>query len=410
MLAERPRPVSRIRDSSEIPVGPKVVISLRGVNRLRTGHVWVYRSDIQSAQDVAPGSLVSVADERGRFFGSALYSSSSQIALRMLSAGAVFDLHTLLRERIRAALAYRERIARDTDACRLIFSEADFLPGLIVDRYNEILALQILTQAMDSESARATLISELSAGVKPVAIAERVELHIRELEQLTARASGLLLGEKTSTIFTMNGVQFHYDIGEGQKTGAFLDQRENYAAAARYGRGDALDVFCYQGAFALHLAKTCGHVTGVDSSRPALEVADRNGVLNQQDIEWIEANAFDLLKDYSAAGRLYDVIVLDPPAFAKTRKNLETALRGYKELNLRALKMLRSGGTLVTCSCSYHVGEADFLGVVIEAGRDAHKILRLMERRGQAQDHPILPSVPETSYLKCLIFDVTDRK
>lgn len=408
MPVDRSRPVSRTWDTLE--VGPKVVISLRAVNRLRTGHVWVYRSDLLSVDSVTPGSLVAVTDERGRFFGSALYSSSSQIALRMLSAGAVLDLHVLLRQRIRAALAYRERIVRDTDAYRLIFSEADFLPGLVVDRYNEILSLQILTQAMDGESVRSTLISELSDTLKPASIAERVEPHIRELEQLPLRSSGLLLGEKTNTVFTMNGVQFHYEIGEGQKTGAFLDQRENYAAAARYARGDALDVFCYQGAFALHLAKTCGHVTGVDSSRPALEVADRNSLLNQREIEWIEANAFDLLKDYSAAGRLYDIIVLDPPAFAKTRKNLETALRGYKELNLRALKMLRPGGTLVTCSCSYHISEADFLGVVSEAARDAHKALRLMERRSQAQDHPILPSVPETSYLKCLIIEVNNIK
>jgi 23S rRNA (cytosine1962-C5)-methyltransferase len=233
-----------------------------------------------------------------------------------------------------------------------------------------------------------------------------VDAHIRELEQLPPRESGLLVGEKTSTIFTMNGVHFHFDIREGQKTGAFLDQRENYAAAAQYAHGDALDVFCYQGAFALHLAGTCSRVTGVDSSRPALEVADKNALLNQREIEWMEANAFDLLKDYSAAGRQYDSIVVDPPAFAKTRKNLETALRGYKELNLRALKMLRPGGILVTCSCSYHVSEPEFLAVVAEAACDAHKTLRLLERRTQSKDHPILPAVPETSYLKCLIFDV----
>jgi 23S rRNA (cytosine1962-C5)-methyltransferase len=205
----------------------------------------------------------------------------------------------------------------------------------------------------------------------------------------------------------MSGVRFHFDVREGQKTGAFLDQRENYAAAAQYARGEALDVFCYQGAFALHLAKTCDHVTAVDSSRPALEVADKNALLNQREVEWIEANAFDLLKDYSAAKRQYDAIVLDPPAFAKTRKNLETALRGYKELNLRALKMLRPGGILVTCSCSYHVSPSEFLGVVTDAARDAHKNLRLLEQRGQAKDHPILPTVPETSYLKCLIFYVS---
>ncbi len=402
-LALRPR----TREKIVVPVGPKAVISPRAVTRLKSGHVWIYRSDVLSAKDAAPGSVLSVTDERGRYFGSALYSSSSQIALRMISQESVGDFPTLLRERVRAAIGYREPLVRDTDACRVVFSEGDFLPGLIVDRYSDILSLQILTQAMDAEAVRAALLDELTTQLKPAAIAERVEPHIRELESLPPRESGLLTGDKTSTLFTMNGVRFHFDVREGQKTGAFLDQRENYAAAAQYAHGDALDVFCYQGAFALHLAKVCDRVTAVDSSRPALEVADKNALLNQREVEWIEANAFDLLKDYSAAGRQYDVIVLDPPAFAKTRKNLETALRGYKELNLRALKMLRPGGILVTCSCSYHVSPSEFLAVVTDAARDAHKILRLLEQRGQAKDHPILPNVPETSYLKCLILYVT---
>src|SRR5215469_15532471 len=399
------RPI--VRESVAPPAGPKAAISLRAVNRLKSGHVWVYRSDVLSSASPAPGAVVAVTDERGRLFGSALYSSSSQIALRMISSGPVADFPALLRERVRNALAYREKLVRDTDAYRVIFSEGDFLPGLIVDRYNDIVSVQILTQAMDAEPVRKALVDEFSQGLSPAAIAERVEPHIRELEQLPARESGLLMGGKTSTIFSMNGVRFHYDIREGQKTGAFLDQRENYAAAAQYAHGEVLDVFCYQGAFALHLAKVSSQVTGVDSSRPALEVADRNAALNQREMDWIEANAFDLLKDYSAAGRQYDTVVLDPPAFAKSRKNLDTALRGYKELNLRALKMLRAGGILVTCSCSYHVSESEFLGVVVEAARDAHKTLRLLERRTQAKDHPIVPSVPETAYLKCFIFDVT---
>lgn len=383
------------------------MISLRAANRLKSDHVWVYRSDVLSSADADPGAVVAVTDERGRFYGSALYSSSSQIALRMISNTPVHDFPALLRERVRNALAYREKLVRDSDAYRLVFSEADFLPGLIVDRYNDILSLQILTQAMDAESVRAALLDELRQQLNPASIAERVDAHIRELEQLPPRESGLLIGERSSTVFTMNSVRFHFDIREGQKTGAFLDQRENYAAAAQYAHGEALDVFCYQGAFALHLARACSQVTGVDSSRPALEVADRNAALNGRDIEWIEANAFDLLKDYSAAGRQYDTIVLDPPAFAKTRKNLDTALRGYKELNLRSLKMLRPGGVLVTCSCSYHVSESEFLQVVVEAARDAHKTLRLLDRRTQSKDHPILPSIPETAYLKCLIADVT---
>ncbi len=384
------------------------MITQRGAERLKNGHVWVYRSDIVSAEGAAPGSVVAVADERGRKFGSALYSSSSQIAVRMISSGSISDFPELLRKRVRQAIAYREFLVHETNAHRLVFSEADFLPGLIVDRYNEILSLQILIQAMDAEPVRTALVSELAESLQPAAIAERVDHHIRELEQLPLRSSGLLAGEKTSTIFSMNGVRFHYDAGEGQKTGAFLDQRENYAAAVQYAHGEALDVFCYQGAFALHLAQRCNKVTGVDSSRPALEVADRNALLNQREVEWIEANAFDLLKDYSVAGQRYDTIVLDPPAFAKSRKNLETALRGYKELNLRALKMLRPGGVLVTCSCSYHLSEAVFLSVVAGAARDARRTVRLIEKRGQAKDHPIVPSIPETGYLKCLILAVSD--
>jgi 23S rRNA (cytosine1962-C5)-methyltransferase len=206
----------------------------------------------------------------------------------------------------------------------------------------------------------------------------------------------------------MNGVRFHYDGFEGQKTGAFLDQRENYAAAAEYAHGETLDAFCYQGGFALHLAEKCSSVTGVDSSRPALEMAEKNAALNGRELEWIEANAFDLLRDYAAANRRYDTIVLDPPAFAKTKRDLEKALRGYKELNLRAMKMLRPGGILVTCSCSFHVSAADFLKVVADAAQDAHKSLRVVESRGASTDHPVLVNVPETSYLQCLILSVSD--
>ncbi len=382
-------------------------ISRRGADRLRQGHVWVYRSDIASADGIPPGAVVGVADERGKFLGTAMYSSASQIAIRMLSKEAVKDLDGLLRRRIRDALAYRERVVRDTNAYRIVFSEADFLPGLIVDRYNDLLSLQVLNQAMDAEEVRKTVVSELEAQLKPAAIVERADARVRDLEQLPARPSGLVQGEQSSTVFAMNSVRFHYEAFEGQKTGAFLDQRENYAAAAQYARGEALDVFCYHGGFALHLAEHCSKVTGVDSSRPALEVADRNAALNGREIEWIEANAFDLLRDYATAGQQYDTIVLDPPAFAKGKSNVETALRGYKELNLRALKMLRPGGILVTCSCSYHVGREEFLEVVAQACQDMHKNLRIVENRTQAKDHPILLTVPETAYLKCIVLAVS---
>jgi len=371
-------------------------------------HPWVYRSDIVGAEDIPPGASVRVQDARGKFLGTALYSSSSQIAIRMISHGSVDDLPALIAERIRAAISYRKDLVADTNAYRIVFSEADFLPGLIVDRYNDVLSIQILTQAMDAEPVRAAIVKTLRDELGPAGIVERVEVRIRDLEQLPPRASGLLWGEKSATEVGMNGVRFLYDGLEGQKTGAFLDQRENYAAAARYAHGEALDAFCYQGAFALHVAAKCSGVTGVDSSRPALEMADKNAALNGREVDWVEANAFDLLRDYAAANRRYDTVVLDPPAFAKTKRDLDKALRGYKELNLRAIKMLRPGGILVTCSCSFHVSGADFLKVVADAAQDAHKSLRIVENRGAAKDHPILLNVAETNYLKCMILSVSD--
>jgi len=399
-----------------------VKLSARGATRLQGRHPWVYRSDITEENDIPPGTVVRVLDPRGKFLGTALYSSSSQIAIRMISHGSVADLPALVAERIRAAIAYRKELVSHTDAYRIVFSEADFLPGLIVDRYSDVITLQVLTQAMDAAPVREAILQTLRGELQPAGIVERVDAHIRELEQLPPRQSGLLWGEKSSTVICMNcekttggdasGVRFHYDGLEGQKTGAFLDQRENYAAAARYAHGESLDAFCYQGGFALHLAGKCSSVTGVDSSRPALEMAEKNAALNAtpnaREVEWIEGNAFDLLRDYAAANRRYDTIVLDPPAFAKTKRDLEKALGGYKELNLRALKMLRPGGILVTCSCSFHVGAQDFLKVVADAARDAHKDLRVLENRGAAKDHPMLLNVPETSYLQCLILSVSD--
>jgi len=385
------------------------VVNQRGAARLRGGHLWVYRSDLASAKAPA-GALVEVRDERGRPLGSALYSSSSQIAIRLVSNEALTEpaLLTLVRERIAAAVRFRQKAARETDSYRVIFSEADLLPGLIVDRYNDVLSMQMLTQAFDREDLRQAVVGSLAEHFPGASLIERVDPHIRELEELPARDSQMLRGERSSTIFSFNGVRFHFDGLGGQKTGAFLDQRENYAAAARYAHGEALDCFTYQGGFALHLARVCDQVAAIDSSRPALEVAEQNEQLNREqhrsgEIEWTEGNAFDVLKDYSSAGREYDTIVLDPPAFAKSKRAVPTALRGYKELNLRALKMLRPGGILVTCSCSFHVGEAEFVEMLSSAAADAGRRVRVLERRGAAVDHPALLNVPETAYLKCLI-------
>jgi len=400
--------------SSESPI---VTLSRRAADRLRSGHVWAYRSDVKPPPDVAPGALVTVRDDRGRTLGSALYSTASEIAVRLISSETVADdeaLLALLHERVRKAIAYRERVVEgESNAYRLIFSEADELPGLIVDRYNDVLSLQALTQAMDRADIKSAVVTELMESQKTAGVAsivERVEPRVRQLEQLPPASDRLLVGEKSTAVYTLNGIKFGFDAFGGQKTGAFLDQRENYAAASRYAHGRALDAFCYQGGFALHLSPKCESVTGVDSSRPALEMAEANEKLNpgRPEIEWMEANAFDLLRDYAAAGEQYDTIVLDPPAFAKSKRNLETAMRGYKELNLRALKMLRPGGVLVTCSCSYHVSDADFLAMLSSAAADARRKPRILQHRAQSKDHPIIIGIPETHYLKCLILSLQD--
>jgi 23S rRNA (cytosine1962-C5)-methyltransferase len=387
-----------------------ITVSSRGAARLRAGHLWVYRSDLEKGNDSPAGTLVHVRDERGRKLGSALYSSSSQIAVRMISSEEISEaeLPGLIAARIDAAVEFRKQVAHNTDSYRVIFSEADLLPGLIVDKYNDVLSMQILTQAFDREDLREVVTESLRRHFPETSLLERVDARIRELEQLPARETQLVRGDQANTVFAVNGVRFHYDGLSGQKTGAFLDQRENYAAAARWAHGEALDCFTYKGGFALHLARVCDSVAALDISRAALEVAEQNEKLNDAEhrcgeIEWIEANAFDLLKDYATAGRQYDTVVLDPPAFAKTKRAVPTALKGYKELNLRALKMLRPGGTLVTCSCSFHVSEAEFLDMLGSAAADAGRRVRVLEKRGAALDHPMLLNVPETGYLKCII-------
>lgn len=388
----------------------KVIINERAAARLRNGHVWVYASDVLNEAGAAPGALVHVLGPRDKVLGSAIYSSSSQIKLRVLGREILKseeELLQLLQHRLAEAVAYRLRVVQDSDAFRLVFSEADRLPGLIVDRYNDVYTFQVLTQAWDRPERKQAIVAGIRELAQAEHIVERVDARIRELEQLPMIESAPVHGDKASTIFTMNGVGFHYDAMSGQKTGAFLDQRENYVVAARYARGEALDVCTYQGGFALHLARVCQRVTALDISREMLEVAEQNEKLNatanRQEIEWIEANAFDLLKDYAAAGRQYDMIVLDPPAFAKSKKHLSAAMRGYKELNLRAMKMLKPEGTLVTCSCSSAVSEEDFLAMLTQAGQDAHRSMRLVEKHAQAKDHPILLGVPESHYLKCFV-------
>jgi len=397
---------------STAPVA-RVVVNAHAVARLRSGHPWIFKSDIERVDQVKPGALVRVEDQRGKPYGSALYSSSSQIALRMIASNPVDPekYPELLRYRIRQAIAYRMRVVHDSDAFRVLFSEADITPGLIVDKYNDIISFQVLTQAMDAPFAREILIEELKNAFKPETILERVDPRIRELEGLDRRedqpAYSRLKKSKTATQFHMNGLTFHYDGSAGQKTGAFLDQRENYAAAQRYAHGRALEICTYQGGFSLHLNRVCEQVTAVDISAEALAVAERNREMNKQKaIEFLEADAFELMRQHADADRRYETIVLDPPAFAKSKKSADDALRGYKELNLRALKMVRNGGILVTCSCSFHVSEQDFLAMLFSAALDARRNLHIIEKRTQSVDHPVLLNVPETHYLKCIVCSI----
>ncbi len=411
------------------------VVTRRAADRLRAGHLWVYASDVVALPrpDEETPALLPVADQRGMFLGTALYSPSSQIVLRMISREALDQRGwlKLLEARLGAAIARRKpMLDAANDACRLCFSEADELPGLVADKYGELLVLQLLTKGLLAAGVREVCVRVLRRELHPAAIYERPDPRIRELEGLPAPSHDPLwvadsAHPTASTQFHLNGLGFHFDANAGQKTGAFLDQRTNYAAAREWVRrlgkansgpahsgsaGRALDVCCYQGGFALHLAQVCRQVTGIDTSRAALEVAERNLEANRAqisaEVDWIEADAFEILRDWSQAGEVFDAIVLDPPAFAKSKRAVEGALRGYKELNLRALKMLRPGGLQVTCSCSHHVGWADLEAAVAAAAADAQRRVRLLERRGAAPDHPVVLNLPETEYLKCLVLEV----
>lgn len=383
-----------------------VVITSRGAERLRSGHLWVYRSDVRSAHAEA-GAIVRLTDERGRYHGRAFYSDKSQIAVRLLTRDDVPVDRSFLTERIRRAAAYRETVVEDTETYRLIYGEADLLPSLIVDRYSDYFVVQTLSQS--TERIKSLVCEILVELFSPKGVLERNDPKVRLLEGLEQRV-GILYGEVPDEIVAKeNGIAFVFDLRTGQKTGSFLDQRENHWAARRYASGDVLDCFSYQGGFALTIAGNCAHVEAVDMAPAALNAARRNQNLNSiSNVTFREANTFDLLKEYDEVGRRFDMIILDPPAFAKNRDSVPAAQRGYKEINLRAMKLLKPGGYLVTCSCSYHVSEALFLQILAEAANDARKTLSVIERRTQAQDHPILLTMPETHYLKCMIVKVLD--
>ena len=381
-----------------------VTIPKRGAQRVHARHCWIYRSDVTD-QPAQAEAVIRVMDSRKRPLGWALYSSRSQIALRMVAFEDVEIDRDFWVSRLASAERLRDRVVRDATAYRLVYGESDLLPSLIIDRYNDCFVIQTLSQGMDA--LKQMWVDLLVERYSPRAIIERNEARVRDLEGLP-RTTGVVYGlDPGELLIEENGVRLAVSPVEGQKTGSFLDQRENRIAARGYARGRALDCFTYQGAFALHLARGAEVVIAVDVSAPAIAQARRNAELNgSTNIEFVEANVFDLLREMEQAGERFDVINLDPPAFAKNRASIEGAIRGYKEINLRAMKMLAPGGTLITSTCSYHMSEESFLNVLAEAAADASRSVQVIEKRTQGRDHPVLISMPETYYLKCMILRV----
>jgi 23S rRNA (cytosine1962-C5)-methyltransferase len=380
--------------------GP-VVVSRKGQARVERGHPWVFRSDVLKDGGASAGAVVRVVDARGKPLGFAFWSSRSEIRLRMIERGETLA-EGFLRDRLERALRWRETVAAGAEAYRVVHGEGDGLPSLVVDRYGEYLAVQTLSQG--TERAKAEIVALLVDLLGPKGIVERNDPRVRALEGLEPAVS-VLHGVVPDVVEVCEGdVRFRVDLRKGQKTGLFLDQRENHLAARKYGRGRVLDCFTYDGGFALQLARHAAEVTAVDLSAESLERVKANASLNElANVTTRDANVFDLLKDLDQRGERFDTVILDPPAFAKSKDAVEKAARGYKEINLRALKILRPGGCLVTCSCSYHVHEDDFEAILADAAVDARATVTIVEKRRQARDHPVVLGVPETLYLKCFV-------
>ena len=377
--------------------------------RVYSGHPWVFRSDIARVEgEFLPGDIVDIVSSKGRFLARGYYNPNSQIALRIMTYKEDEQVDRgLIFRRIHDAVEYRRTFA-DLKSCRLVFAESDRLPALVVDAFGDVLVLQCL--ALGMERFKKDVVDALVEEVHPKGIWERNDVPVRKLEGLEM-STGLLYGDVPDRVLmTENGVQFLVDVKEGQKTGFFLDQKENRAAIAPFVKNKSvLDCFTHTGSFALHAGKYgAKEVTGVDISEFACDFATENAKLNGLDdrVHFISANAFDLLSEQSRHGKKYDVIILDPPAFTKTKSAVDSAMRGYKEINLRAMKMIEPGGYLVTCSCSQHVLPEMFREMVLDASKDAKVLLRLVEFRTQGKDHPILPYARETQYLKCCIYQV----
>jgi 23S rRNA (cytosine1962-C5)-methyltransferase len=382
-------------------MAPSVTISARGEQRVRLGHPWIYRADV-AAVAADGGDLVQVLGPRQRVLGYALFSDRSQIAIRMLSRGEQPIDESLVRARLEASIRFRESLTLDATAYRLVHGEADLLPSLVVDRYGDYLVVQALSQGVDRLLPAIT--AQLQELLQPAGILARNDPKVRALEGLP-QSVDVLDGTIPESVVVREGpVEYAVDLRRGQKTGLFLDQRENREAAARYAHGRLLDCFSYNGGFALRLARQCSDAEAVDISADAVARiranAERNGV---PQLQAREANVFDELRRRERAGERYDTIVLDPPAFAKNKASVPNALAGYKEINLRAMRLLSPGGYLVTCSCSYNVNEEMFEAVLHQASADSHTQVTIVEKRMQGRDHPVLVGVPETHYLKCFI-------
>jgi 23S rRNA (cytosine1962-C5)-methyltransferase len=382
-----------------------VTVTKRGADRLRQGHLWIYRSDVLDAADASGGSVIAIKDQKGNFVGQALFSDSSEITLRLLTQTDEPVDREWWRRRLQTAIARRAGIGADTNAYRLVYSEGDLLPSLIIDRHDDVLVMQNLSQG--TEAIKPTLVELLVEEFAPRAVIERNDVKVRSFEGLEL-VTGTLFGTAPEELqILQHGLRFLVAPLSGQKTGSFLDQRENRLAARHLAHGRGLDCFTFNGAFALHLADRCEGVTGIDISAEAIAMARRNAELNGiNNVEFREANVFDALRELEQGGERFDTIVLDPPAFAKNRASVKAAARGYKEINLRALKLLNPGGMLITCTCSYHMSEEMFLELLAAAAIDAHRRVQVVEKRTQASDHPILLGMPETYYLKCVIAQV----
>jgi 23S rRNA (cytosine1962-C5)-methyltransferase len=382
----------------------KAIISKRATERVRAGHLWIYRSDIRKCL-AEGGVIVDLFDMKGKFYGRAFYSDKSQIALRLVTTSDEIIDKEFWRNRIIASIVLREKTVSDTEVCRIVNGEGDGIPSVIIDRYKNVFSIQTLSQGSDKiKNLLAEILVEL---LDPVAIIERNEGKVRDLEGLPRQVS-ILKGEDPGEIVCLeNGLKFYFHPSSGQKTGAFLDQRENRALAGKLSFGSGLDCFCYAGGFALNMAKFCENVEAIDISDAAVELAKRNAELNRiSNVDFIPDNVFDRLKLYDTQKRKFDTIVLDPPAFAKSRAHIDAAVRGYREINLRAMKLLIPGGLLITCSCSQHIDENAFLNILTEAASDANRRAQVIEKRTQSKDHPFLLSMPETYYLKCIFLRI----